>query len=183
MSKIQITCDTPDSQIYYSLDGSDPNSLYSEPFELNQEAIIKAVGKKEGYIDSDPFDFKCFTIKNTGVDEKQNYDDRCNDRIYVVIKDSSTKEILAHLDFNEIFLVKEGRDVYITSDFKPIEDTGSFRPDHSAGSFYCSFNLDITPYLTEWDPDNSSANSFKAYGIIINSNVEVKIFGDGGSLG
>lgn len=53
MSKIQITCETQDAQIYYSTDGSYPSNLYSEPFELSEEATIKAVGKKDSYQDSD----------------------------------------------------------------------------------------------------------------------------------
>ena len=53
MATVRITCDTPEAQIYYSIDGSDPSSLYSEPFELNQEATIKARAKKTGYNDSD----------------------------------------------------------------------------------------------------------------------------------
>lgn len=53
MPYIQITCDTPDAQIYYSTDGSDPSILYSNSFELEEECTIKAVGKKEGLEPSD----------------------------------------------------------------------------------------------------------------------------------
>lgn len=53
---IQITCSTPSSQIYYTLDGSTPTKnsiLYSEEFKVSSPFIIKAIGIKEGYISSD----------------------------------------------------------------------------------------------------------------------------------
>ena len=67
MSKIQITCDTPDSEIYYSLDGSDPNSLYTEPFELSYETTIKARAKKTGYNDSNLASFIAQKLPNVEV--------------------------------------------------------------------------------------------------------------------
>ena len=53
---IQITCSTPSSQIYYTIDGNEPSSgsnLYSSPFSVNVGTTIKAIGIKEGYLDSD----------------------------------------------------------------------------------------------------------------------------------
>ena len=53
---IQISCSTPDSQIYYTLDNSTPDSsksLYSNQFEVESGTTIKAIAIKEGYIDSD----------------------------------------------------------------------------------------------------------------------------------
>ena len=67
MSKIQITCETSDAQIYYSTDGSDPSNLYSEPFELNEEATIKAIGKKEGCIESNLSSFIAQKLPNVEV--------------------------------------------------------------------------------------------------------------------
>ena len=56
LPQIQITTDTPSSQIYYTLDNSIPDSsksLYSNQFEVESGTTIKAIGIKEGYIDSD----------------------------------------------------------------------------------------------------------------------------------
>lgn len=53
MSQIQITCDTPDSEIYYSIDSENLDVRYNGPFEINQTSTIKAIGKKDGFIDSD----------------------------------------------------------------------------------------------------------------------------------
>lgn len=56
ITKIQITCSTPDSQIYYTTDGNTPTSssnLYSTSFTANPGTTIKAIGIKEGMLDSD----------------------------------------------------------------------------------------------------------------------------------
>lgn len=56
LPQIQISCSTPDSQIYYTLDNSTPDSsksLYSNQFEVESGTTIKAIAIKDGYIDSD----------------------------------------------------------------------------------------------------------------------------------
>ena len=53
---IQITCSTPSSQIYYTLDGNVPSEssiLYENQIEVEPGTIIKAIGIKEGWIESD----------------------------------------------------------------------------------------------------------------------------------
>lgn len=49
---ITITCSTGGSQIYYTIDGSDPKTngtLYSTAISVNETTTIKAVSKKSGY--------------------------------------------------------------------------------------------------------------------------------------
>ena len=49
---ITITCSTGGSQIYYTIDGSDPKTngtLYSSAISVNKTTTIKAVSKKSGY--------------------------------------------------------------------------------------------------------------------------------------
>lgn len=61
MPQIQITCDTPDSSIYYTLDGSIPDpskNLYSNVFEADLGSTVKAIGIKEGYDSSDIVEFE-----------------------------------------------------------------------------------------------------------------------------
>lgn len=56
MSKVQITCETENANIYYTLNGENPTSnsaLYSSPFEVNKTCTVKAIGYKEGYLESD----------------------------------------------------------------------------------------------------------------------------------
>ena len=53
---VQISCSTPSSRIYYTIDNTEPSSnsnLYSSPFSASIGATIKAIGIKEGYLDSD----------------------------------------------------------------------------------------------------------------------------------
>ena len=54
-SKVTITSDN-DETIYYTTDGSNPDAnfnVYNEPFVLNAGAVIKAISKKDGIIDSE----------------------------------------------------------------------------------------------------------------------------------
>lgn len=54
--QIQITTTTDQASIYYTLDNSTPTSnstLYNNTFQVQTGTTIKAIGIKEGYIDSD----------------------------------------------------------------------------------------------------------------------------------
>lgn len=54
-SKVTITSDN-DETIYYTTDGNNPDAnfnVYSEPFELTEEKVIKAISKKNYLIDSE----------------------------------------------------------------------------------------------------------------------------------
>lgn len=54
-SNILITCSTPSSTIYYTTDNSNPDSsknLYTSTFEATLGTVIKAVGTREGWLDS-----------------------------------------------------------------------------------------------------------------------------------
>lgn len=52
---VQLLTNTPNVKIYYTLDGSNPTSsstLYIGPITINKTTTIKAIGLKEGYLDS-----------------------------------------------------------------------------------------------------------------------------------
>lgn len=52
---VQISCSTSDASIYYTTDGSNPSSnstLYSNTFSATTGTTIKAIGIKEGFINS-----------------------------------------------------------------------------------------------------------------------------------
>ena len=56
LKKIQITSTTDQASIYYTIDNSTPTSnstLYNNTFQVETGTTIKAIGIKEGYIDSD----------------------------------------------------------------------------------------------------------------------------------
>lgn len=54
--KIYITCETPGSRIYYTIDGSDParnGQLYNDAVPMVTSCTVRAVAKKDYYNDSD----------------------------------------------------------------------------------------------------------------------------------
>ena len=54
-SNVSITCATPNSNIYYTTDGSTPTSsstLYSAPFSVSSSTTVKAIATKSGIISS-----------------------------------------------------------------------------------------------------------------------------------
>ena len=61
---VNITCSTPSASIHYTTDNSSPSSsstLYSNTFLAEEGTIIKAIGIKEGWLDSD---IATYTIPN-----------------------------------------------------------------------------------------------------------------------
>ena len=60
LKKIQISTSTPQSQIYYTINNSTPttsSTLYTDIFQVESGTTIKAIGVKEGYLDSDVAEF------------------------------------------------------------------------------------------------------------------------------
>lgn len=51
--KVTITSDTEDANIYYTLNGDIPNTLYVEPFSVTDQQTVKAIAKKTGFPDSE----------------------------------------------------------------------------------------------------------------------------------
>jgi len=53
---LSITCDTSGTEIYFTLNGSEPNQsvgeLYTSPFDVNQTTVLRAVAYKPGYLPS-----------------------------------------------------------------------------------------------------------------------------------
>ena len=71
-STITITHSNPEAQLYYTLDGSDPNEtgiLYTGPFNPNRNAKVKAIAKCKGHINSDPEEreYNWFTVKTPRI--------------------------------------------------------------------------------------------------------------------
>lgn len=53
---VEITCETEDATIYYTVDGSDPTTeskKYTEPFRVSTTTVVKAIGVKEGLNNSE----------------------------------------------------------------------------------------------------------------------------------
>ena len=71
-STITITHSNPDAQLYYTLDGSDPNEsgiLYTGPFNPDRNAKVTAIAKCKGHINSDPEvrEYNWFTVKTPRI--------------------------------------------------------------------------------------------------------------------
>lgn len=69
-TKLVLTCMEPEVDIYYTLDGSEPNkmsSIYTQPIEIVDDITIKAFAVKEGYEDSEIITL-AYTVTNTGSD-------------------------------------------------------------------------------------------------------------------
>ena len=89
MPRIQITCDTSDAEIRYTLNGADPNessTLYSNTIDINENLTVKARAYKEGWTASD--------IASKLVDGR-----------LITVNVGSTYTI----DGIEVFCIKEGR--------------------------------------------------------------------------
>lgn len=55
IAKISIVCDTPNSNIYYTIDGEEPtvsSTKYAEPFNITQDTIVKAFAITNGLANS-----------------------------------------------------------------------------------------------------------------------------------
>lgn len=68
---VTLTCNTPEAEICYMLDGTEPNinsTIYSKPFSINANMTVKAMGIKNEYSNS-PVATATFTktLPSTGM--------------------------------------------------------------------------------------------------------------------
>lgn len=71
-STITITHSNPNAQLYYTLDGSDPNEtgiLYTGPFNPDRNVKVTAIAKCKGHINSDPEvrEYNWFKVKTPRI--------------------------------------------------------------------------------------------------------------------
>ncbi|MDM5198351.1 DUF6359 domain-containing protein [Fictibacillus enclensis] len=68
-STVTLSTATPDADIYYTVDGSDPSAestKYSEPITINEDTTIKAIAVKDGLKNSETSTFT-YTVALTGL--------------------------------------------------------------------------------------------------------------------
>lgn len=129
MSQIQITCNTPEAFIYYSVNNKNLNILYSKPFEVNESCTINTIGRKEGYEESEVLNKEIIKlptpqISSTGKDSYRTYIvlNNLNDYTpYVNEEENNISFILKYINdgYNEIRAnktykeIKESEDNYL----------------------------------------------------------------------
>ena len=121
MPQIQIICDTPDSQIYYSINNTNLDQLYSGPFNAENGNVIKAIGKKDGYNNSEISEFEV-TLQLISVSVGNTYT----------------------IDGIEVLCIKEGQ-AYTTGDNILIDD-GSV-PEVTEHPIFVDKNHDLSYYV------------------------------------
>ena len=105
MSQIQITCDTPDSQIYYSINNEDLNILYNEPFDVNETSTVYAIGRKEGYEESEVLNKEIIKLPTPQISsmDKDSY------RAYIVLNNLNDYTPYVNEEENNISFILEYR--------------------------------------------------------------------------
>ena len=90
MPKVQISCDTPEVSIYYSINNNNLDQLYTTPFEVIEECTIQAIGKKNGYEESEIANKEIIKLpdpvthnsgRNTYIDNISTYEELLGDTI------------------------------------------------------------------------------------------------------
>ena len=105
MSQIQITCDTPDAQIYYSINNENLNILYNEPFDINETSTIYAIGRKEGYEESEVLNKEIIKLPTPQISSmnKDSYS------IYIVLNNLNDYTPYVNEEENNISFILEFR--------------------------------------------------------------------------
>lgn len=108
MSKIQITCDTPEASIYYSINNENLNILYDEPFDVNESCTINAVGRKEGYEESEVLNKEVIKLPTPQISSinKDPY------RIYIILNNLNDYTPYVNEEENNISFILEYRNEF-----------------------------------------------------------------------
>ena len=130
---VTLTCATAASQIYYTLDGSEPtdaNTLYGGLINIDSDLTLKAVAVSSGYVDSDVASFS-FTI-DPFVDYAVLLDD-LNGYSYVW-------NLFARDDLLYVASSFEGLNIYDIQDPASISLVGSVHAGHEVTDVWCDGN-------------------------------------------
>ena len=75
--KVTITTTTSNPSIYYTTDGTEPSSsngtLYSEPFDVTEEATIKVIVTRPGFTDSEVTTKTIYKVATPSIQDNGNY--------------------------------------------------------------------------------------------------------------
>ena len=89
--KVTITSDTEDANIYYTLNGDIPNTLYVEPFSVTDQQTVKAIAKKTGFSDSEIAIVKVVLNPTITIAENElTYNGSAKEPAVNIVKDGDT---------------------------------------------------------------------------------------------
>ena len=89
--KVTITSDTEDANIYYTLNGDIPNTLYVEPFSVTDQQTVKAIAKKTGFPDSEIAIVKVVLNPTITIAENElTYNGSAKEPAVNIVKDGDT---------------------------------------------------------------------------------------------
>jgi len=116
---LSITCDTSNSNIYYTLDGSEPDEstglLYTGPItNINQTTVLRAAAFKPGYlpsdVDSQTYIFLDDVIDQAGMDPVVVYNPSYSSIIKDALKSIPTISIVMDSDDFDNLQLQDSRD-------------------------------------------------------------------------
>ena len=89
--KVTITSDTENANIYYTLNGDIPNTLYVEPFSVTDQQTVKAIAKKTGLLDSEIAIVKVVLNPTITIAENEfTYNGSAKEPAVNIVKDGDT---------------------------------------------------------------------------------------------
>ena len=89
--KVTITSDTENANIYYTLNGDIPNTLYVEPFSVTDQQTVKAIAKKTGFPDSEIAIVKVVLNPTITIAENElTYNGSAKEPAVNIVKDGDT---------------------------------------------------------------------------------------------
>ena len=89
--KVTITSDTENANIYYTLNGDIPNTLYVEPFSVTDQQTVKAIAKKTGFLDSEIAIVKVVLNPTITIAENEfTYNGSAKEPAVNIVKDGDT---------------------------------------------------------------------------------------------
>ena len=116
--QIRLSCDVPEATIYYSTNGDEPTTRYTDPLTFEQDMTLKAEARLDGYYDTEVLKkdyMQCIEIVEKYPDADPLY-------VYADVNPSITFSQQFSGDLSGITLQKEDTQMGIMTslDFKPI---------------------------------------------------------------
>jgi len=129
---IEIVSPVKGATIYYTLDGTEPNSqssIYEKPFKIMHSSVIKAFVKKDGFKCSEissaifrkrekVFESKIFSVDDEA--QKIHLDVSNYSLIYLVVKDGNDGTKEDHADWADAKFITNSDETVYLSDLEPV---------------------------------------------------------------